>query len=111
MDDERKPPTKFQSKLMEDPWVPIGCAVTLFVLLGGLRAFMNKQSRQSQYFMRARVAAQGGTVLAIGGAAAYRAYTRENDTSNYDPAYQGNLGSLPPIKKLPHGGAIPSATE
>jgi hypothetical protein len=101
MDDDEKKPSKFQTKLMEDPWVPIGCGVTLFVLIGGLRSFMIKESRNSQYFMRARVAAQGATVLAIAGAAAYRAYTRENDTSVYDPAYQGNLQSLPPIKKLP----------
>ena len=96
-DDVRKP-TKFQTKLEQDPWVPIGCGITLFVLLGGFRAFANRNAAQSQLFMRARVAAQGTTVFAIAGAAAYRAYTRENDTSVYDPSYTGNL---PQLQKLP----------
>jgi hypothetical protein len=43
-----------------------GCGVALFVLIGALRSFVTKEPRNSQYFMRARAAAQGSRGSRIG---------------------------------------------
>jgi hypothetical protein len=69
------------------------------VLIGGLRAFTQGNSALSQKLMRWRVAAQGGTVAALAGMAAWRAYT-EPATPMVDPRYVGNLNqNLPTTSK------------
>jgi hypothetical protein len=57
---------KLKRKFKEEPFVPVGCLVTAGVLGGGLRSFAKAaDSRTQQKFMRARVFAQGATVLAV----------------------------------------------
>ena len=56
---------KWDRKMAENPWVPIGTAVTTGVLIMGLVSFATKRTRYGQLLMRARVAAQGFTVFAL----------------------------------------------
>ncbi|KAF0689858.1 Aste57867_18728 [Aphanomyces stellatus] len=57
---------KMKRKFQENPFVPIGAVVTTAVLVGGMTTFMKGgDSRTQQKFMRARVVAQGATVVAI----------------------------------------------
>eukprot|EP00299_Pterocystis_sp_00344_P014386 c711_g1_i1.p2 GENE.c711_g1_i1~~c711_g1_i1.p2 ORF type:complete len:105 (+),score=17.11 c711_g1_i1:22-315(+) len=51
----------------ENPLVPIGALVTAGILVGGLASFAKGAAGRSQLFMRARVVAQGATVLAVAG--------------------------------------------
>lgn len=55
----------FMERAREDPLVPLGCAATALVLLGGLVTFYKGQTRLSNRFMQARVVAQGVTVAAL----------------------------------------------
>jgi hypothetical protein len=59
---------KFLRKAGRDPLVPVGCGATLACLLAGLYTFHTGQAALSQKMMRARVVAQGATivVLAVG---------------------------------------------
>jgi len=52
-------------KVTKEPLVPIGCGVTTYFLVSGIRSFMNRDSARSQLMMRGRVAAQACTVLAF----------------------------------------------
>ncbi|XP_056118365.1 HIG1 domain family member 2A, mitochondrial [Rhinichthys klamathensis goyatoka] len=56
---------KFIRKTKENPFVPIGCLGTAGALIYGLGAFRRGKTRQSQLLMRARIFAQGFTVVAI----------------------------------------------
>ncbi|XP_066572671.1 HIG1 domain family member 2A, mitochondrial [Amia ocellicauda] len=56
---------KFIRKTKENPFVPIGCLGTAGALTYGLIAFKHGKTRQSQLSMRARIFAQGFTVVAI----------------------------------------------
>ncbi|XP_010743026.2 HIG1 domain family member 2A, mitochondrial [Larimichthys crocea] len=56
---------KFIRKTKENPFVPIGCLGTAGALMYGLRSFHQGKTRQSQLSMRARIFAQGFTVVAI----------------------------------------------
>ncbi|KAJ8282722.1 hypothetical protein COCON_G00052410 [Conger conger] len=56
---------KFMRKAKENPFVPIGCLGTAGALTYGLIAFKHGKTRQSQLLMRARILAQGFTVVAI----------------------------------------------
>ena len=56
---------KLRRKFTEEPLIPIGSLATALVLAGGLRAFKSGNARRSQWWMRARVTAQGFTVLAF----------------------------------------------
>ncbi|XP_016327765.1 HIG1 domain family member 2A-like [Sinocyclocheilus anshuiensis] len=56
---------KFIRKTKENPFVPIGCLGTAGALIYGLSAFRRGKTRQSQLLMRARIFAQGFTVVAI----------------------------------------------
>ncbi|KAL1530308.1 hypothetical protein AB1Y20_001218 [Prymnesium parvum] len=47
----------------KEPWVPIGCITTVSVLCVGFGAFINGNKVLAQHMMRARVAAQGATVV------------------------------------------------
>merc|ERR1711997_1174579 len=59
---------KFNRKVAENPWVPIGTAATTGILILGLVSFATKRIKYSQLLMRARVAAQGFTIFALIGA-------------------------------------------
>lgn len=69
----------FWERAKEDPLVPIGCGVTLAVLVGGLMTFQRGQSKLGNKFMQARVVAQTGTVVAmsVGG---FFAATKKEET-------------------------------
>ncbi|XP_023690375.1 HIG1 domain family member 2A, mitochondrial [Paramormyrops kingsleyae] len=56
---------KFIRKTKENPFVPLGCLGTTGALTYGLIAFKQGKTRQSQLLMRARIFAQGFTVVAI----------------------------------------------
>ncbi|CAI5703050.1 hypothetical protein KXD40_003969 [Peronospora effusa] len=71
MDDERYGGKKsIWTRVKEDPLVPLGCALTAGVLLGGLVTFQRGQSKLGNKFMQARVVLQMATVLALAGGAA-----------------------------------------
>ena len=72
---------KFKSKAARDPLVPIGCTATVACLVAGLYTFHTGQARLSQKMMRARVVAQGATivVLAAGTLLASKAPPRPED--------------------------------
>ncbi|XP_031575335.1 HIG1 domain family member 2A, mitochondrial-like isoform X2 [Actinia tenebrosa] len=71
---------KFARKARENPFVPIGCLLTVGALGYGLVSFKRGDVRMQQYMMRARVAAQGFTILAVCGGlgyAVYRSYKKD----------------------------------
>ncbi|KAK1945251.1 Respiratory supercomplex factor 1 [Phytophthora citrophthora] len=74
MEDERYGGKKsLWTRVKEDPLVPLGCAFTTAVLLGGLVTFQRGQSKLGNRFMQARVVAQTATVFAVAGGAALAA--------------------------------------
>lgn len=57
---------KMKRRCAEEPFVPLGCLVTAGVLAGGLRSFgKGADQKTQQRFMRARVVAQGATVVVM----------------------------------------------
>lgn len=48
-----------------NPFVPLGCLVTLGVLANGVWAMRKKDTAKSQRMMRYRIAAQGTTIIAL----------------------------------------------
>ncbi|WYZ43929.1 hypothetical protein EsH8_VII_000365 [Colletotrichum jinshuiense] len=52
-------------KLREEPLVPLGCGLTVFAFVSAWRAIRRGDSAQANKMFRARVAAQGFTVLAM----------------------------------------------
>ncbi|GLV43729.1 uncharacterized protein CBL_06947 [Carabus blaptoides fortunei] len=52
-------------KIQENPFVPIGCLATFCALSYGLWSFRHGRKQMSQYMMRARIAAQGFTIIAL----------------------------------------------
>ncbi|EAT44199.1 AAEL004404-PA [Aedes aegypti] len=56
---------KMERKVKENPLVPIGCAATISCLGYGLWSFRKGRRQMSQYMMRARIFAQGFTVVAL----------------------------------------------
>ncbi|EFQ31832.1 hypothetical protein CGRA01v4_12992 [Colletotrichum graminicola] len=52
-------------KLREEPLVPLGCGLTVFAFVSAWRAIRRGDSVQANKMFRARVAAQGFTVLAM----------------------------------------------
>jgi len=86
---------KLMDKLMAEPLVPIGCAVTAGVLVGGIVSFHKGNVRMSQKMMRARVLAQGATLAAL----AYGAYLSSLSRKKFDDStYQGNLPAVADAK-------------
>ncbi|KAJ1624642.1 hypoxia induced protein conserved region-domain-containing protein [Pavlovales sp. CCMP2436] len=57
----------FIEKCKSEPLVPIGALTTAAVLVGGLYSFKMGDQKSAQLFMRARIAAQFGTVMAMFG--------------------------------------------
>ncbi|KAK4875089.1 hypothetical protein RN001_011511 [Aquatica leii] len=56
---------KMKRKTRENPLVPIGCFATLCALTYGLWCFRQGRGQMSQYMMRARIGAQGFTIIAF----------------------------------------------
>ncbi|XP_032240107.1 HIG1 domain family member 2A, mitochondrial isoform X2 [Nematostella vectensis] len=62
---------KFARKVKENPFVPIGCALTVSALVYGLLSFKRGDVGMQQTMMRARVVAQGSTIVALVGGVGY----------------------------------------
>jgi hypothetical protein len=56
---------KVKKMFKYNPFVPIGCLVTVGVLINGVRAMKQKDRVKSQRMMRYRIAAQGATLIAL----------------------------------------------
>uniref|UniRef100_A0A2R5LE53 Putative induced by hypoxia n=1 Tax=Ornithodoros turicata TaxID=34597 RepID=A0A2R5LE53_9ACAR len=56
---------KLSSKVLSNPFVPIGLIATVSCLVMGLNAMRTNQPVRSQMMMRGRVLAQGFTIAAI----------------------------------------------
>ena len=56
---------KFVQKCKSEPLVPLGSIMTVGCLVGGIRAFQQGNKVNAQYAMRARVLAQGFTVVVV----------------------------------------------
>lgn len=56
---------KFTEAMKKNPFVPLGCLVTIGVLGNGILAMRNKDRLKSQRMMRYRIAAQGSTIIAL----------------------------------------------
>ncbi|GAB0133235.1 Respiratory supercomplex factor 1, mitochondrial [Epichloe bromicola] len=60
-----RPLQKVIRKLKEEPLVPLGIGLTVFAFVNAYRALRRGDSRQANRMFRARVAAQGFTVVAM----------------------------------------------
>lgn len=69
---------KFRRKTKENPFVPIGALATVGALSYGLYSFIRGDAQMQQYMMRSRVAAQGGTLLAVIVGVTYMLYKDQN---------------------------------
>jgi hypothetical protein len=56
---------KVKKAVKSNPFVPLGCLITVGVLINGLIAVKNKDRVKSQRMMRYRIAAQGSTIIAL----------------------------------------------
>lgn len=73
----REPETmtgKLNRKVKENPLVPVGALCTIGALSYGLFSFVRGDQKMQQYMMRARVAAQGGTLMAVVAGVFYMLY-------------------------------------
>ncbi|CAF0963185.1 unnamed protein product [Didymodactylos carnosus] len=64
----------------QNPIIPIGMLATVAALVLGLRAMKRGDKMQSQYYMRARIGAQGVTILTVIASIMYAGY-QQNDTA------------------------------
>ncbi|KAK0391645.1 hypothetical protein NLU13_1144 [Sarocladium strictum] len=69
--------TKVVRKLKEEPLVPLGTALTVYAFISAYRAIRRGDSQQANRMFRARVAAQGFTVLAMVAGSMYYSKDRE----------------------------------
>ncbi|KAK5992503.1 Respiratory supercomplex factor 1 [Cladobotryum mycophilum] len=72
-----KPMQKVMRKLREEPLVPLGIGLTVFAFVNAYRALRRGDSRQANRMFRARVAAQGFTVIAMVAGSMYYQKDRE----------------------------------
>mmetsp|Transcript_3031 Transcript_3031/g.4772 ORF Transcript_3031/g.4772 Transcript_3031/m.4772 type:complete len:129 (-) Transcript_3031:56-442(-) len=87
---QQLPPSKrmetFEQKLWrkcsEEPLIPIGCGVTAYFLVSGIRSFHQGNAIRSQKMMRARVASQGFTIAAFVGYALYNTYVLQPENQS-----------------------------
>ncbi|KAL6892637.1 hypoxia induced protein conserved region domain-containing protein [Trichoderma longibrachiatum] len=72
-----KPMQKVKRKLKEEPLVPLGIGLTVLAFVNAYRALRKGDSRQANRMFRARVAAQGFTVIAMVAGSMYYSKDRE----------------------------------
>ncbi|KAK3705682.1 hypothetical protein QZH41_009515 [Actinostola sp. cb2023] len=82
----RKPPVQWESvrdetakekllrKVKGNPFIPIGCLLTVGALGYGLFSFLRGNTKMQQQMMRARVLAQGSTLIAVIAGLGYELY-------------------------------------
>ncbi|KAL7949704.1 hypoxia induced protein conserved region domain-containing protein [Trichoderma barbatum] len=73
------PMQKIKRKLREEPLVPLGIGLTVFAFVNAYRALRRGDSRQANKMFRARVAAQGFTVIAMVAGSMY--YNKDREKS------------------------------
>ncbi|KAK2460760.1 hypothetical protein APHAL10511_007230 [Amanita phalloides] len=69
---------KFVRKFKENPWVPLGATATVATLIIASVKMRRGESQKMNHWLRARVAAQGFTILALCGGA-YMMNKRERE--------------------------------
>ncbi|KAL4820547.1 hypoxia induced protein conserved region-domain-containing protein [Aspergillus spinulosporus] len=62
---EETPLQKFRRRLKEEPWVPAGCAATCYALWRAYRSMKAGDSVEMNRMFRARIYAQGLTLLTV----------------------------------------------
>ncbi|KAL4998788.1 hypoxia induced protein conserved region-domain-containing protein [Aspergillus recurvatus] len=62
---EETPLQKFGRRFKEEPWVPVGCAATCYALWRAYRSMKAGDSVEMNRMFRARIYAQGLTLLAV----------------------------------------------
>ncbi|EFY84770.1 mitochondrial hypoxia responsive domain-containing protein [Metarhizium acridum CQMa 102] len=72
-----RPMQKVVRKLKEEPLVPLGIGLTVFAFVNAYRALRRGDSRQANKMFRARVAAQGFTVIAMVAGSMYYSQDRQ----------------------------------
>ncbi|KAL6904801.1 hypoxia induced protein conserved region domain-containing protein [Trichoderma evansii] len=72
-----KPMEKVKRKLKEEPLVPLGIGLTVLAFVNAYRALRKGDSRQANKMFRARIAAQGFTVVAMVAGSMYYSKDRE----------------------------------
>ncbi|KAH0492451.1 hypothetical protein TgHK011_007405 [Trichoderma gracile] len=72
-----RPMQKVKRKLKEEPLVPLGIGLTVLAFVNAYRALRKGDSRQANRMFRARVAAQGFTVIAMVAGSMYYSKDRE----------------------------------
>ncbi|KAJ6442675.1 mitochondrial hypoxia responsive domain-containing protein [Purpureocillium lavendulum] len=72
-----RPAQKIVRKIKEEPLVPLGIGLTVFAFVNAYRALRRGDSRQANKMFRARVAAQGFTVIAMVAGSMYYSKDRE----------------------------------
>ncbi|KAM0455327.1 hypothetical protein ACHAO4_004209 [Trichoderma viride] len=72
-----KPMHKVKRKLKEEPLVPLGIGLTVLAFVNAYRALRKGDSRQANKMFRARIAAQGFTVVAMVAGSMYYSKDRE----------------------------------
>mmetsp|Transcript_55383 Transcript_55383/g.64773 ORF Transcript_55383/g.64773 Transcript_55383/m.64773 type:complete len:157 (-) Transcript_55383:311-781(-) len=56
---------KLYRKFSQEPFIPIGCVLTTYCLVSGIKSFMDRDAARSQLMMRGRVVAQTSTIVAF----------------------------------------------
>ncbi|ODA79471.1 hypothetical protein RJ55_05064 [Drechmeria coniospora] len=74
-----RPMHKIFRKIKEEPLVPLGIGLTVFAFVNAYRALRRGDSQQANKMFRARVAAQGFTVIAMVAGSMY--YSRDREKS------------------------------
>merc|ERR1712086_712189 len=75
----------FADKLQRDWLVPVGVGTTAVVLASGLKSFKDGNSVKSQFWMRARIAAQGFSLVVI-------MWSLHYETTHPHPNREGSRG-------------------
>ncbi|KAF9485678.1 hypothetical protein BDN70DRAFT_870988 [Pholiota conissans] len=86
---------KAQRKFKENPWVPLGCLATTGALVMSAIKMRQGQSKTMNYWLRARVALQGATLVAlVGGSMSLQKARKERLLKEAADAEAGFPGGL-----------------
>ncbi|ERS98487.1 hypothetical protein HMPREF1624_05271 [Sporothrix schenckii ATCC 58251] len=82
-ENQSTPLQRFGRKLLKEPLIPIGCIVTVAAFINATRAIRKGDHHQAQRMFRARVLAQGFTIMAIVGGGIYLADDRKKERQQW----------------------------